>query len=63
MTQQNTPQEIVDTQYAALISTHEGLSTDESHALNARLVLMLMHALDDADRFQTLLKEARQAAE
>ena len=27
--------------YETLIEAHEGLSTDESHALNARLVLLL----------------------
>jgi Protein of unknown function (DUF2783) len=38
-----------DESYAALIATHEGLSEAESHALNARLVLILMnHIGNDA---------------
>jgi hypothetical protein len=38
-----------DETYAALIATHEGLDEAESHALNARLILILMnHIGDDA---------------
>jgi hypothetical protein len=38
-----------DESYAFLIATHEGLSETESHALNARLILILMnHIGDDA---------------
>jgi hypothetical protein len=38
-----------DEAYARLIAAHEGLSETESHALNARLVLILMnHIGDDA---------------
>jgi hypothetical protein len=38
-----------DESYARLIRTHEGLSEQESHALNARLILILMnHIGDDA---------------
>lgn len=32
-----------DETYAALIATHEGLSEAESHALNTRLILILMN--------------------
>jgi len=32
-----------DETYARLIATHEGLTEAESHALNARLVLILMN--------------------
>ncbi|WP_420012689.1 DUF2783 domain-containing protein [Tateyamaria sp.] len=48
-----------DTLYAALMQAHEGLSTEQSHALNARLVLILMNEIGDADRLTALLKEAR----
>ena len=38
-----------DDSYARLIATHEGLTESESHALNARLILILMnHIGDDA---------------
>ena len=38
-----------DESYARLIATHDGLSEAESHALNARLILILMnHIGDDA---------------
>lgn len=38
-----------DESYARLIATHEGLTEAESHALNARLILILMnHIGDDA---------------
>lgn len=38
-----------DGSYARLIATHDGLEAAESHALNARLILILMnHIGDDA---------------
>lgn len=36
-----------DAVYARLIKAHEGLSTDESTALNARLILVLMNHIGD----------------
>lgn len=33
--------DVPDDFYEALIEAHQGLSTDESHAFNARLVLVL----------------------
>jgi hypothetical protein len=38
-----------DATYAALLAAHKGLSEAESHALNARLVLILMNHIGDAD--------------
>jgi len=38
-----------DETYARLIATHEGLSEAESHALNARLILILMNHIGSAD--------------
>lgn len=36
-----------DESYARLIATHEGLTEAESHALNARLILILMNHIGD----------------
>ena len=36
-----------DAAYAALLATHKGLTEAESHALNARLVLILMNHIGD----------------
>jgi hypothetical protein len=44
--------------YEALIDTHRGLSTAQSHALNARLVLLLANQIGRLD----VLKQALQAA-
>ena len=48
-----------DDAYAALIAAHEGLSTEASHALNARLILVLMNEIGDAQRFKELVDAAR----
>ena len=48
-----------DTLYASLMQVHEGLTTDESHALNARLVLMMINEISDPSKIEILLKEAR----
>ena len=45
--------------YAALMAAHEGLSDSESHALNARLVLLLSNEVGDVDRLEELLSQAR----
>ena len=44
--------------YEALIDTHRDLSTAESHALNARLVLLLANHIGSL----TVLRQALQAA-
>ncbi len=44
--------------YAELITMHEGLSDDESAALNARLVLLLANHIGD----RNVLREAIAAA-
>ena len=44
--------------YEALIDAHRGLSTYESHALNARLVLLLANQIG----VQAVLREALAAA-
>lgn len=48
-----------DASYAQLIATHEGLTEAESHALNARLVLILMNHIGDA---QTIVEALEKAA-
>lgn len=47
-----------DEAYAGLIAAHGGLSEAESHALNARLVLILMNHVGD----DTVLAEALRLA-
>ncbi len=44
--------------YAELLAAHEGLSKDESDALNARLILILANHLGD----RALLRDALDAA-
>ena len=48
----------VDDFYAELIATHEGLSKEDSDALNARLVLVLANHIGD----RAVLSDAMKAA-
>lgn len=48
-----------DAFYAALLAAHEGLDPAESHALNARLVLMLSNEVGDLKKLKELLADAR----
>ena len=48
-----------DAVYEALMAAHAGLGEAESHALNARLVLMLANELGDRARIEALIAEAR----
>jgi hypothetical protein len=48
--------------YAALMAAHEGLSFEESAALNARLVLVLANLIGDAKRLERALAMARKGA-
>ncbi|MEM7120405.1 MAG: DUF2783 domain-containing protein [Pseudomonadota bacterium] len=48
-----------DNVYAALMSIHEGLSEAESHALNARLVLLMANEIGDGERLTALFETAR----
>ncbi|MFN3294662.1 MAG: DUF2783 domain-containing protein [Gemmobacter sp.] len=50
-----------DASYAALIRAHEGLTEAESHALNARLILILMNQVGDAAIIAEALALARQS--
>ncbi|MEP3274945.1 MAG: DUF2783 domain-containing protein [Stappiaceae bacterium] len=48
-----------DAFYTALMVTHEGLSEVQSHALNARLVLMMANQIGDLNVLKSLLSSAR----
>jgi hypothetical protein len=45
--------------YAELMQAHEGLSLEESAALNARLVLLLANRIGDLDILKAALEAAR----
>jgi len=45
--------------YALLMDAHEGLEPADSHAFDARLVLLLMNEIDDPDRWSALIDAAR----
>lgn len=48
-----------DAAYEALMRAHDGLSEAESHALNARLVLVMMNEIGDLARLRRLFALAR----
>lgn len=48
-----------DDVYNALMDAHEGLSDAESHALNARLVLLMANQIGDASILTDLMHTAR----
>jgi len=48
--------------YEALIAAHQGLTTPESHAMNARLVLLLANHIGDQATLQHALQLARGGA-
>ncbi len=45
--------------YAALLRAHEGLDEAETHALNARLILLLANHINDLDTLNEALTIAR----
>ena len=47
--------------YAELLEAHEGLSEAESHALNARLVLLLSNVVGDRAVLRRAFELAKQA--
>ena len=47
--------------YAELLATHRGLSEAESHAMNARLVLILSNHIGDAEVLREALALAKLA--
>lgn len=48
-----------DELYEALIASHEGLSAEQSHLLNARLVLLLANQIGDAQVLRAAFSAAR----
>ncbi|MBB3138936.1 putative radical SAM superfamily protein [Rhizobium pisi] len=48
-----------DETYAMLIKTHEGLTDEESQALNARLILILLNQVGDYETIGQALALAR----
>jgi hypothetical protein len=50
-----------DAFYEALLDAHQGLSQDESEALNARLILLLANQIGDARVLAECLAAARQS--
>ena len=49
-----------DDSYAALIAAHDGLTEAESHALNARLILILMNEVGDHATIAEAIRLARE---
>jgi hypothetical protein len=47
--------------YASLLATHKGLPDAESHALNARLVLILANHVGDTEVLEEALALARES--
>ena len=52
--------EAPDDFYEALIHTHRDLSSEQSHALNARLVLLLANHIGTLDVLRQALQAARE---
>jgi len=48
-----------DDAYEALIAAHDGLSKEESDALNARLILILMNQIGDVQVIRAALEAAK----
>lgn len=53
----------VDDFYAYLIESHEGLSTTQSHAMNAALVLILSNHIGDFAVLQHAIEAAKKIAQ
>lgn len=51
--------EAPDDFYEALIDAHRGLGSEQSHALNARLVLLLANHIGQLDVLKQALRAAR----
>jgi len=45
--------------YGTLIAAHEGLNEAESHALNARLILLMANRIGDLETLTELINTAR----
>ncbi len=47
--------------YARLIALHEGLSSEESHKLNAKVILMLANHIGDMEVLDEVLEYVKNA--
>jgi hypothetical protein len=52
-----------DDLYEALVAAHEGLSQADSAALNARLILILMNQIGDAEAIRQAIDAAKAAGQ
>ncbi len=52
-----------DAFYAALVAAHEGLSAEQSAALNARLLILLANQIGDGKVLLECIEAAREATE
>lgn len=52
-----------DETYARLIAAHDGLTEAESHAMNARLILILMNHIGDHQVLEEALKLSKSPAD
>lgn len=52
-----------DAAYNLLVKAHEGLSDAESHAFNARLILILMNHIGDLGALKEALDLAQRSAQ
>ena len=52
-----------DDAYALLLEAHEGLTKEQSDALNARLILVLMNHIGDVEVLREALEAARPAGD
>jgi hypothetical protein len=48
-----------DAFYEALIESHRGLTTEQSHEMNAKLVLLLANHIGDIDVLKDAMQRAR----
>lgn len=48
-----------DEAYAALLAAHEGLTKEESDALNARLILVMMNQIGDIGTIRAAIEAAQ----
>jgi hypothetical protein len=55
--------ESADDFYEALLTAHQGLTTEQSHAMNARLVLLLANHIGSNQVLNEALKQSRAATE
>ncbi len=55
--------EFGDELYQALLDVHRGLTLEESHAVNARLILLLANHIGDLAVLREALQRARRASD